>query len=56
MYLILVASPGNATRCLVVQEYPPVLEYEGGDHEFKVHRKLTDEIQKSLLCLNQETL
>ena len=27
-----------------------------GDHDFKVHKKLTDEIQKALLCLKQETV
>ena len=27
-----------------------------GDHDFKVHKKLTDEIQKSLLCLRQGTV
>jgi hypothetical protein len=27
-----------------------------GDHDFKVDKKLTDEIQKALLCLKQETV
>ncbi len=27
-----------------------------GDHDFKVHKKLTDEIQKALLCLKQDTV
>lgn len=32
------------------------LSTNSGDHDFKVHKKLTDEIQKVLLCLKQETV
>jgi len=31
------------------------LSSNSGDHDFKVHKKLTDEIQNALLCLKQET-
>ncbi len=32
------------------------LSANGGDHDFELHAKLTDEIQKALLCLKQDTV
>lgn len=45
-YTALIGQPATHVRLSTIS----------GDHDFKVHKKLTNEIQKALLCLTQETV